>query len=402
MDHQAATPAAILPGQWLTFTLAFGNAGNTAENVVISDVLPSQLTSASYTYTLNYTGTLTVYDTFNWTVGTLRFGEGGVITVTAQADASLSWPSETVLTNAATIATSTQEQYQVKQMPNTGSVSFRMQTADLTVAKSAAPAIAVPGDPVTFTLVFSNTGAATAQNVILTDALPAELNNLGWSYWTASGVALTARPGTAYVWDLPDLAQGDRGIITLTAKINPGLSWPASMLLTNVATITTSSIEAAPGLPNTASIALVVQTADLGIQKAVTPTKTLGTGDWLTFTLVYSNVGPASASGVIITDLLSSKLLTNTATFTCTTSYIATLTASDHFVWQVGSVPAGGWGIITVTAQLSTALGALMPNQALITGWFDRDSSNNQATITVSLSGLTVYLPVVMRNASTP
>jgi hypothetical protein len=39
-----------------------------------------------------------------------------------------------------------------------------------------------------------------------------------------------------------------------------------------------------------------------------------------------------------------------------------------------------------------------LTNQALVTGWFDRDPSNNQWAINVPLSGSTVYLPVVMKN----
>jgi len=258
------------------------------------------------------------------------------------------------------------------------------------------PAVAVPGDPVTFTVVFSNAGASLANDVVLTDALPSGLGNIGTSLWLSNGGSYTIHADPGYWWELPDLAQGDWGIITITGKLNPNLSWPASILLTNAVTITTSSVEAVPGQPNTASAGVTVQTADLGIAKAVFPTGTLANGAWLTFTLVYSNVGPAPASGVVITDLLSSKLLT--ATFTFTTSYGAPLAASEYFVWQAGTVPAGGWGVITVTAQISNALGASMPNQAIITGWFDRDSSNNQATITVPLSGSTIYLPIVMRN----
>jgi len=112
------TPTLVTPGQWITLTLAFGNAGNMAENVVISDDLSTRLINASYTYTLNYTGTLKGYDTFTWTVGTLRFMEGGILTITAQVDPGAIWPVETLLTQTAEITTTTQEQVQVRQLPD--------------------------------------------------------------------------------------------------------------------------------------------------------------------------------------------------------------------------------------------------------------------------------------------
>jgi uncharacterized repeat protein (TIGR01451 family) len=263
---KTVTPTVVAPGQWVTFTTWFGNLGNLAENVVISDALSSRLINASYTYTLNYTGALTGSEAFTWTAGTLRFGEGGLITLTGQVDPGASWPVEMILTNTVEITTTTQEQYQVRQLPDSASASFK------------------------------------------------------------------------------------------------------------------------------------VQTADVGIAKTVFPTGTLSTGDWLTFTLVYSNAGPAAASNVIITDVLSSRLLTATASFTYTTYYSGQLGASDHYVWQAGNVPSGGWGVITVTAQLTYASGSSLTNQALISGWYDRDPSNNQAMVTVPFSGATVYLPVMMKN----
>ena len=115
---KTVAPTAAAPGDWVTFTITFANMGNDAEDVVIYDALHPGLTDASYTYALNYPGALSHDGAYTWTVGTLRWQEGGTITVTAQVDPGMSWPFTTLITNTAEIATTTQEQYQIAQAAN--------------------------------------------------------------------------------------------------------------------------------------------------------------------------------------------------------------------------------------------------------------------------------------------
>ena len=402
---KTVTPTAVAPGDWITFVLTFQNVGSfPAEDVVLTDALPSQLINASWEYrTFPTSRTITARPgvTYVWDLPDLAWMEGGVVTVTARVDPSLAWPLSLTLANGAVITTSTTEQYQVPDLPNTAATSFTVQTADLAVTKTVTPTVVVPGDWITFALTFQNVGLSPAEDVVLTDVLPSQLISPSWTYRTfPAGGTIAARPGVTYAWNLPDLAPTEGGVVTVTARVDPGLAWPAVLTLTNGVTIATSSVEPRQGLEasNVATAPFTVQTADLVITKRVAPTDTLSTGDWVTFTLVYTNVGPAPASGVVITDLLPAPLLTPTARFTYTTSYGGRLTATDHYVWQAGGVPAAGWGVITVTAQLTRTMGSRTTNRAIIAGWYDRDVGNNEAERDVALSGATIYLPLVMRN----
>ena len=65
---------------------------------------------------------------------------------------------------------------------------------------------------ITYTVAFSNTGAITATNVVITDVLSA---NITGANFTSSGAALTQVPGSRYVWTAPDLLQNDGGVITM-------------------------------------------------------------------------------------------------------------------------------------------------------------------------------------------
>jgi uncharacterized repeat protein (TIGR01451 family) len=397
---KTVTPTVVMPGDWVTFTIVFSNAGNTADDVVVSDLLSDDLINPSVVGTWNsYGGNIVTHDTFTWTVGSVPWQGWGIITVTAQVDPTSDWPSEEVITNVVSITTTTQEQYQLPSMADTASATFTVQTADVTVRKAAAPATLVPGDSITFTLVYTNSGPGTAANSAISDLLPVELTGVGYSASNDYGAAI-GHSGS-YLWQLGNIPAGGGGTITVTGEVDSSISWQdAQRVITNSAVISTTSVEPTTPAPlsNQSSATFTVQTSDLIITKMASPSGTLSSYDWVTFTIVYSNAGPGPANSVVITDLLSGMLITSTVDYTYTTSYMGALSDSDYYVWQAGTVPPLGWGTITVTGQISLALGASLPNEAWIEGVYDRVSRNNRAAVAVPLSGGSIYLPLVLRN----
>jgi uncharacterized repeat protein (TIGR01451 family) len=201
------------------------------------------------------------------------------------------------------------------------------------------------------------------------------------------------RSGTTYVWDLPDLAWMEHGVITLTAQLDPSFDWSGITGLDNAVTISTSSVEQyqVPQRPNSAATTVLVQMADVEISKSVMPPK-LRAGDWLTYTIVYTNHGQLAAANTVITDLLHSWL--GNSSYGIWTSYSAVLPPpTGNYVWTMGNVPAGGWGVITVTAQVSPSLsggGALPNNASIATTTPERDYTNNSA----GASNIVVYYAV--------
>ncbi len=109
-------------------------------------------------------------------------------------------------------------------------------SADLAISKAVAPNVALPGQRVTYTLAFTNTGTGIARNGRITDTLPAQL--AGPVTVASSGVVITsvaAPPGTL-AWLLDDLWPGAGGFITLSGIIAPQIGQPAR--ITNTAIIT--------------------------------------------------------------------------------------------------------------------------------------------------------------------
>lgn len=126
---------------------------------------------------------------------------------------------------------------------------------DVAIQKQALPdAPWQPGQMVTYTLAYSNSGAITATGVVLTDTLPAPLINPAW---TASDPAVAALPGADYRWQLPDLAPGAMGVITITAQLSP--LTPRDSTITNTAVIATEIYEPPAGqINNTSSVQSLV------------------------------------------------------------------------------------------------------------------------------------------------
>jgi uncharacterized repeat protein (TIGR01451 family) len=120
-----------------------------------------------------------------------------------------------------------------------GDPALRLNTlpADVALTKSVDPIGSVqPGDALTYTLTYTNAGPATAHHVVISDVLPTALIS---PTVTASGAAITLQPGTRFVWDVEDLAEGEGGLITITAILDP----TAAGVITNSATIATSAWE---------------------------------------------------------------------------------------------------------------------------------------------------------------
>jgi len=92
--------------------------------------------------------------------------------------------------------------------------------ADLQITKTvqASPPNALFPEAITYTLAYTNAGPSTAYGVVITDVLPAGLENPAA---ISSGMTITQRAGTSYAWDVADLPMGTGGVITITATISP-------------------------------------------------------------------------------------------------------------------------------------------------------------------------------------
>jgi len=114
--------------------------------------------------------------------------------------------------------------------------------ADLVIDKSSTPNPVMAGGMLTYTLNFANQGPSIAENVIITDVLPAKVtfNSVVSQPPTFSGPVQT---GQTLTWTTPALSAGENGAIVYTVLVDPDVSDP----LKNVAGISSTTADLALG-----------------------------------------------------------------------------------------------------------------------------------------------------------
>jgi uncharacterized repeat protein (TIGR01451 family) len=133
----------------------------------------------------------------------------------------------------------------------------RSVDCDLSIRKTATSSTLRPGvQSVTYTIAFSNRGPAVAQNVIISDWLPAGMADVRV---VAGGVPLTLTWDGAglYAWQAGDLAPGAAGRVTLSGRLTPA----AGAVFTNRVAISATTFDAVPG-DNRAAWRIIVGAAD--------------------------------------------------------------------------------------------------------------------------------------------
>lgn len=92
---------------------------------------------------------------------------------------------------------------------------------DLAILKTVTPTVAHPGTPITYTIMFFNTGATVATNVVISDIIPITVTSTSV---VSSGVAITDTGAIpSYVWRVQNLPPGASGTITVTGVISGAL-----------------------------------------------------------------------------------------------------------------------------------------------------------------------------------
>jgi uncharacterized repeat protein (TIGR01451 family) len=111
-------------------------------------------------------------------------------------------------------------------------VSGVPRTADLHITKDDGQTTAIPGLPLTYTIVAGNPGPSDVPGATVADSFPAELLGVSWTCVAAGGASCTAS-GAGDIADTVDLPVGGSVTYTATGTLDPA----ASGSLVNTATI---------------------------------------------------------------------------------------------------------------------------------------------------------------------
>jgi uncharacterized repeat protein (TIGR01451 family)/gliding motility-associated-like protein len=253
------------------------------------------------------------------------------------------------------------------------------QRADLALTKTANDTNPNVGDDITFTLTLSNNGPDPAQNVSVTDLLPA-----GFTF-------VSANPAAAYnagtgLWTIGTIETGASRMLQITATVLVPQNVNGEYI--NIAEITSSNQYDPDTLNNRAVLVITPQKADLAIDKTVDDDRP-NVGDHITFTLTVTNLGTHAASHAEVTDILPSG-------YTFVSANPSAAYNAANGIWTINNLGVGETRELDIRARVLPPSGTANEylNIATITysRQYDPDTSNNRAEqgVTPQLADLAI------------
>ncbi|WP_447912069.1 isopeptide-forming domain-containing fimbrial protein [Microbacterium phyllosphaerae] len=225
-------------------------------------------------------------------------------------------------------------------------------TASVSIVKDDGKTVVRPGEDTTYTIeVTNNATSADAEDVSISDALPAELE-----FVAASAGGVYDADAHTVTWDLGTVGAGETVAVTVTATVKSDVAPDTDIV--NVATVH------GPCEENCDSTDVDVTPPRVSIEKDDHKT-VVGLGEELTYDLsVRNHSAKTDATSVVVTDELPAQLAFVSA------SDGGVYDADTHTVtWNLGTLAAGDTAIVQVTAIVKddTPAGDTIVNRATVT-----------------------------------
>ena len=314
----------------LVYTISVTNFGpSSASSVVVTDTLPANVTFVSASG-----GGVNNGGVVSWTLGTLANGRVSNVTVTVTAPASGS------LTNVATVSSPTGDPNSTNNVTPpviTTVTNSALPQADIAVFKTG-PTSGIAGSNLTYTVTVNNSGPSTATNVVVSDLLPA-----GFTFVSATPSSTVSN--NLVSWPAISLAKNAVSNFTVTAVSAAGGNF------TNIAFATSDTLDPNPTnnngtLTNAQVRTTVAPLADVAVFK--TGSTNVNAGGAVVYTITATNMGPSTASNVVVRDNLPAGVTFQSAS--------GSYTLSNTVVTWPGVTLAKGMSVdftLTMTAPAS-------------------------------------------------
>lgn len=376
----SASPNPVTAGTNLTWTMTVTNNGpSTGINASADLPLPPPTTFVSVatppgwscaTPSVGANGSVTCSLT-----STINSAASATFTVVSQVPSSLA--AGTTLSATATVSSPDDP------IPANDSATASVQSAavfDLSITKTRAPGLVLPGSSQQYTIVVTSSGPSDAAGVTMTDVLPAPLRFVslvspgGWSCTTP-----TAGTNGTITCSIPSLAAS---AVTFTLNVVVDPATPAGTPINNTASVA-ASVPDSNGSNNSATASAAVGTPpNVSAAKSVAGGTTHGEGSVVTYTIVLTNAGTlaqADNPGNELTDLLPSSLTLVSANATSGTA-VANI-GTNTVTWN-GAIPGSGSVTISIQALVhyGTA-GTTISNQATVSYDSDANGTNDASRL---------------------
>ncbi|MCY2989815.1 MAG: hypothetical protein NTY19_18375 [Planctomycetota bacterium] len=324
------SPDPVLASGTLTYTLTVTNDGPAAApNTVVTDTLPTNVTFVSAPGCTHSAGVVTSLPT------TLNPGASVDYTITVTVNPGT--PVGTVLSNVASV-TSTNLDPILSNNTATANTTVT-ELADLQIAKTNGVTTAVPGGPLSYTIVVTNGGPSPVTGAHIADLFPS-LSSVTWTAVASLGATGFTASGTGTINDTVTMPNSS----TITYTVTGTVLSSATGNLINTGTVTPPPAVTDPNLTNNTATHTDTLTpqADLAVTKTDAPDPVLA-GAQITYTVTVTNLGLSDAATVVLTDSVPVN-----------TTFVSATVPSG---WtRSGGVISGGIGTLTFSKDTLAAL----------------------------------------------
>ncbi|MCB0190548.1 MAG: DUF11 domain-containing protein [Anaerolineae bacterium] len=293
------------PGGTVVYTLSYANVSNTgATGVTITDTIPANTT---FNATASTPGWSCGATSCTFAIGNVDGNTGGTVDFAVDVDDPIP-AGVTAINNSASIADDGSKGPDPTPANNVAADNTPLSLApDMTLSKTDGGITTTPGGTVVYTLAYTNIGVIDANNVTITETVPANTTfNAAASAPTAWSCADGSGPGTTCIVNVGTVAaNGGSGSAAFGLVVDSPLS-PPPAAIANTAVIGDDSGSDPTPSNNIANDNTPLEVVDPQITKAVDPSQA-AIGDAVNFSITVSNPSLNSnspAQNVVLTDPL--------------------------------------------------------------------------------------------------
>jgi uncharacterized repeat protein (TIGR01451 family) len=343
LTHEVDQPTPNV-GDRITFTVTVFNAGpGPATGVEVFAALPAGLGfEAAFVNKGTY-----VRGGSKWLIGGLDEGFQAVLSLQATVDLAA---AGVAIADTARIQVA--DQTDPDQTNNSVIVAVTVQHCDLQLAATVDQPAPVVGDTITYRIVVANNGPNAASGVEVTDLLPVATPFVSAAPSRGTYDNLTGR------WTLGSLNPALAETLSIRARVQLSA---AGTTVTNTAAVTGADQADLAVANNTAAATFVVPGTNLEVKLRADKLVSLPGGP-VTYTATLRNKGPNPAGAIVVTQLLPSGLVFQSATPSQGTYAAAT------GGWTVGGLAPTTSATLVITARVAAGTaGTVIHSEATIT-----------------------------------
>ncbi|HOU12556.1 MAG TPA: PKD domain-containing protein [Anaerolineae bacterium] len=350
--RKTAYPVPAFPGRVLTYTLYYTNTGVGVVYAVIVDTLPAGFSYQGQS-TASASGCASAWNfEFNspyatWSCTSMVSGATGHFQI---------WGEVTADENEVLVNYAESDGADIPTRPIDAPLETLVARPKLSVTKVGAPTHPVaPGDTVTYTLTYTNSGSYAAYGVVIKDQLPDQLAFVGCNHSCTHQAGLVT-------WTIGEVPVATTGQVVVYATVKSGRGGQTAVNEDYTIENTTVWQRLLPSETyNGAPVETTILDPHVSVTKTATPALVTQVNAPITYTIQYVNDGGGTLTNVTLSDVLSTMTLFHTASPGCSwsgTGLGGTVTCS------LGDLDQGETGTVRIVVLASVQ--GLITNTAVI------------------------------------